>query len=314
MTTSTTAPAQTIPVSRLELAAYRVPPGSRPHDVAPAADGGVWYTAQGSGELGWLDPETGDTRHTDLGPGSRPHGVIVDSEGFAWITDGGRNSIQRVDPSGETVTEFSLPSDRPDSNLNTAVFDETGILWFTGQNGIVGSLDPTTRGMRVFDSPRGKGPYGVTVTPDGEVYFASLAGSYVGSITKDGSITVLEPPTENQGARRVWSDSEGSVWVSEWNSGQLSRYDPDSAAWETWALPGANPSTYAVYVDEADIIWVSDFGGNAIHRFDPDTEEFFTFGLPSKPGNVRQIHGRPGEVWGAESAADQLIVIRARTD
>ena len=31
---------------------YPVPAGSRPHDVAPARDGGVWYTAQGSGELG----------------------------------------------------------------------------------------------------------------------------------------------------------------------------------------------------------------------------------------------------------------------
>ena len=311
--TSTTLSTAT-PPSELELVAYPVPRGSRPHDVAPAADGGVWYTAQGSGELGWLDPETGDTRHTNLGSGSRPHGVIVDSAGFAWVTDGGRNSIQKIDPSGTEVTEYPLPTDRPDANLNTAVFDPAGRLWFTGQNGIVGtldSLDSTNARMRVFDAPRGRGPYGITTTPDGEVYFASLAGSYVGQISEDGSITVLEPPTENQGARRVWSDSGGSVWVSEWNSGQLSRYDPVERHWSTWALPGPNPRAYAVFVDSSDIVWVSDFGGNAIHRFDPADEGFFTFELPSNPGEVRQIHGRPGEVWGAESAADQLVVIRA---
>ena len=56
---------------------YAVPAGSRPHDVAPAADGGVWYTAQGSGELGWLDPATGEVVETSLGAGSAPHGVIV---------------------------------------------------------------------------------------------------------------------------------------------------------------------------------------------------------------------------------------------
>jgi hypothetical protein len=39
-------------------------------------------------------------------------------------------------------------------------------------------------------------------------------------------------------------------------------------------------------------------------------EHFGTFPLPSDPGNVRQILGRPGEVWGVESAADQLVVIR----
>ena len=37
---------------------WPVPRGSAPHDVAPAADGGIWYTAQGSGELGLLDPAT----------------------------------------------------------------------------------------------------------------------------------------------------------------------------------------------------------------------------------------------------------------
>ena len=67
-----------------------------------------------------------------------------------------------------------------------------------------------------------------------------------------------------------------------------------------------------MYVDDTDIVWVSDFGGNAIHRFDPTTATFATFDLPSEPSDVRQILGRPGEVWGAESAADQLVAIRLR--
>jgi len=76
--------------------------------------------------------------------------------------------------------------------------------------------------MEVVDSPRGRGPYGIAATPLGEIYYASLAGSYVGQVAPDGSVTVLDPPTSGQGARRVWSDSNGSIWVSEWNSGQLS--------------------------------------------------------------------------------------------
>ena len=54
----------------------------------------------------------------------------------------------------------------------------------------------------------------------------------------------------------------------------------------------------------------TDFGANAIVRFDPASEQFDSFPLPSAPGNVRQLLGRPGELWGAESAADQLVVIR----
>ncbi len=309
-TLATTIPAA-VPPDELELVAYPVPPGSRPHDVAPAADGGVWYTAQASGELGWLDPVTGETRHVELGPGSRPHGVIIGPEGLPWVTDGGLNAIVRVQPSGE-LDVWTLPEERPDANLNTAAFDGQGRLWFTGQNGIHGVLDPGSGAIEVFDSPRGRGPYGIAATPLGQIYFASLAGSFVGLVAPDGSVTVLDPPTPDQGARRVWADSAGGVWVSEWNSGQLSRYAPQTDEWSSWPLPGDAPQAYAVYVDETDTVWVSDFGGNAIHRFDPGTAMFTTFPLPSTPGNVRQILGRPGEVWGAESAADQLVVIRRR--
>ncbi len=301
-----------IPIAQLELVEYAVPEGAQPHDVAPAADGGVWYTAQASGDLGWLDPATGDTRHIDLGEGSKPHGVIVDESGIAWITDGGRNSIISFNPVTEMLTEYPLPPNRDRANLNTAAIDLAGQLWFTGQSGVVGVLDPTTGAMEVFDAPRGRGPYGITATPLGTVYFASLAGSYVGLVGEEGEILVLEPPTPDQGARRVWSDSTGAIWVSEWNSGQLSRYDPAADTWNVWPLPGVAPSAYAVYVDEHDTVWVTDFGGNAIHRFDPATETFHTFELPSASGNVRQLLGRPGEVWGAESRADKLVVIRRR--
>ncbi len=305
VTTSTT-----ISPDDLTIEAFPVPAGSQPHDVAPAADGGVWYTAQGSGELGWLDPATGETRHIPLGLGSSPHGVIVDDKGTPWITDSGLNSIVSVDPETDEVTIYPL-ADADAANLNTAVFDENGMLWFTGQNGVYGVLDTITGETETFQSPAGSGPYGITATPDGRVVFASLAGSYVAEILEDGQADVFEPPTPDQGARRVWTDSSGAIWVSEWNSGNVSRLELDSEVWDTWALPG-DASTYAVYVDEADIVWLSDFTANALVRFDPTTESFNVYPLPHNPGDVRQIHGRPGEVWGAESAADHLVLIRTR--
>jgi virginiamycin B lyase len=38
--------------------------------------------------------------------------------------------------------------------------------------------------MAVFDAPRGTGPYGIATTPDDQVFFASLAGNYLGQIDK----------------------------------------------------------------------------------------------------------------------------------
>lgn len=142
--------------------------------------------------------------------------------------------------------------------------------------------------------------------------FSSLAGSYLGMIDRgSGEVTVIDTPTPGGGARRVWSDSAGRLWVTEWFSGSLAMYDPETEGWTEWSLPGSSPMPYAVYVDEVDAVWVTDFGSNSTLRFDPATEEWLAFELDSQPAEVRQLLGREGEIWGAESAADQLVVVRA---
>lgn len=295
----------------LEIKEYPVPQGAHPHDLAPAADGGVWYTAQHQAALGWLDPKTGKTRHIPLGKDSAPHGVIVGPDGAPWITDSGLNAIVRVDPKTDKVAVFPLPKGTPNVNLNTATFDRAGILWFTGQAGYYGRLDPKTSKVEVFDAPRGRGPYGICTAPDGSVYYASLAGSHIARInTQTGKATIIEPPMPKQGARRVWADSQNRIWVSEWLSGQVSMYDPKTNQWRAWKAPGDSPQIYAVYVDHKDIVWLSDFGANATLRFDPKTEKFTVLKSNSRNARVRQILGRPGEVWLPESGADKLVVIR----
>jgi virginiamycin B lyase len=246
-----------------------------------------------------------------LGPGSAPHGVILDRDGSAWFTDGGQNAIVRVDAKTREVKKWPLPKEAGYANLNTATFDGAGIHWFTGQSGIYGRLDPKTGDLKVFEAPRGRGPYGIHAAPDGAVYFASLAGSYVGRIdAATHQVQVLEPPTKDQGARRVWPDSKGSVWVSEWNSGNLSRYDPKTGAWKTWKAPGERPRAYAVYVDETDKVWIAEWDKQLMMRFDPATGKWDSFGSSSAAANVRQIHGRKGEVWTPESASGKLVVYR----
>jgi virginiamycin B lyase len=305
------APSATPDVAAVKLVEFSVGRGQHPHDVAPAVDGGVWYTAQNTGELGYLDPKTGATRMVRLGSGSSPHGVIVGPDGAPWVTDSGLNAMVRVDPSSSEVKVFKLPG--PNVNLNTAAFDRTGIVWFTGQRGYFGRLDPQSGAVNVMASPRGAGPYGIAATPGGAIYYASLAGSHIALVDiKENVATPIDPPTSRQGARRVWSDSEGQIWVSEWNAGQVGVYYPSSKQWKEWKLPGSNPMAYAVFVDDQDIVWLTDWGANAIVRFDPRTEKFTSYPHPQPNATVRQILGRPGEVWGAMSGQDKLLLIRTR--
>ncbi len=303
------------PLRAAEPVYFDVTRGSHPHDVAaaPAAGGPVYYTAQTSGKLGVLDPKSGKVEEIPLGRNSAPHGVVVGPDGAPWITDGGQNAIVRVDPATRAVRVWPLPADVDYANLNTLTFDAKGRVWFTGQGGYYGRLVPATGDMKVWKAPRGRGPYGITTTPQGDVYYASLAGSHIARIdTESGVATVIEPPTPRQGARRVWSDSRGRIWVSYWNTGQVGRYDPATNAWREWTLPGNSPRTYSVWVDDADKVWLTEWSSNAIVRFDPVTEKFESFPSNRSGADVRQMLGRAGEAWGAESGTERLVMIPSR--
>ena len=246
-----------------------------------------------------------------LGDGAAPHGVVFGPDDALWVTEGGQNAIARVDPRDFRVQLWRLPADKANANLNTGIFDARGIYWFTGQNGIYGRFDPRSERMQVWDAPRGRGPYGITLTPQGTVWYVSLAGNHLAQIEDldTGRVRIVEPPTPNQGARRVWSDSQGRLWISEWNSGNVSVHDPRDGSWRAWRLPGERPRAYSVYVDERDIVWLTDFPANAIVRFDPRSERFTAFPSDRSGANVRQMAGRPGEAWGGESGNNRLVRI-----
>jgi virginiamycin B lyase len=292
---------------------YGLAKGDYPHDVAAAPTGEVWFAGQKKGIAGRLDPKTGRIERIPLGKDAGPQGVIIGPDGAPWFTDPARNAIVRVDPATREVKVWPLPPERmPYTALNTAAFDGNGRIWFTGQNGIYGRLDPKTGDMKVWDAPRGRGPYGITGTPKGDIWFVSLAGSYLANVDlESGAATVYDPPTRERGTRRVWSDSKGRLWISEWTSGQVSAYDPAARSWKQWKLPGERPRAYAVWVDPDDKVWVSDWGANAILRFDPATETFKSFPSDLPNSNVRQMLGRKGEVWIAESGTERLRVIRS---
>ena len=141
--------------SALRVTEYDVPAGSGPHDVAPAADGTVWYTAQAAGKLGRLDPATRKVTEVPLGDGSAPHGVIVGPDGAAWVTDGGLNAIVRVDP--EVARREALSAARIDRVREPQHRDVRPArpLVVHGSERHLRASRPRTGMLRVFRAPAG---------------------------------------------------------------------------------------------------------------------------------------------------------------
>ena len=103
----------------------------------------------------------------------------------------------------------------------------------------------------------------------------------------------------------MWADSLGRIWVSEWNAGQVSAYDPSTGDWNEWKLPGDSPRAYAVYVDENDAVWLSDFGANTVVQIRPGdrgvrglrsaqhSKQRATDSGPARRGVAAGVRGRP---------------------
>jgi len=155
--------------------------------------------------------------------------------------------------------------------------------------------DPATGKVDAWQSPR-SGSYGITSTPNGDVWFASLAGDYIGKVdTATGAVTVVDPPRKGSGPRRIWSDSKGMLWVSFWNAGGVGRYDRRHQELEGVGDAEEQSGTYSVYVDDKDRVWATDWLANAIQRFDPATET-----------------SRPSRATSAAPAYARCWVVRAR--
>ena len=273
-----------------QMTFYQLPQGSYPHDVAPAGDGSVWFSGQGEGFAGRFDPKTGKLEKIPLGPDAAPHGVIIGPDGNPWFTEGGQNAIARVDAATKKVTLFRLPAKFPNANLNTMVFDKTGVGWFTGQNGVYGRVDPRTGKVDAWASPRGTGPYGITVTPAGDVWYCSLAGNYIAKLDlATGKPTVVEPPTKRFGPRRIWSDSKGILWSSLWHAGGIARYDPAGNKWTVYPMPQSRSGTYSVYVRRQ--------GSRLGHRLASQCHSALRSG-------ERELHDVPEQQKGGECAPD----------
>ena len=130
--------------------------------------------------------------------------------------------------------EQPTSQDRRNANLNTAAFDRQGVLWFTGQNGVYGRVDPKTGAIAVFNALRGTGPYRIA-TPDGQVFFASLAGNYLDQIDVETALSSRWSRPCRAKARGTFAPTAAVNCGSRgWNSGDL--FPPRQRGQELGAL------------------------------------------------------------------------------
>src|SRR5206468_11386096 len=65
---------------------WNLPAGAHPHGLLVDKEGKVWYTGNGNGTIGELDPATGKVISHKAPSGGSPHTLVIDDAGAIWFT------------------------------------------------------------------------------------------------------------------------------------------------------------------------------------------------------------------------------------
>ena len=235
----------------LEPKAPEVRVGVAPLDAIAVGDD-VWTENYGDGSASIVDSAT--RRVTRVEVGGVPGG-IASGAGSVWITDFGDGSVARFDPSGHVLARIALGGQssgvaisggivyvadytgglwRIDASTNQplgrtslpgraeAVAVGFGRVWVTNENGTVTTLDPVTGAVVGSPIEVGSDADGISLTADA-VWAVALYGQALVRIDPATSQVVTRVKTPGQ-ASGVLS-AGGSVWVSNYDRGTVSRFD-----------------------------------------------------------------------------------------
>ena len=150
------------------------PKAGDPHSLAFDSKGILWFTVKNANMVGKLDPGSGQITLKEV-PTKRalPFGIQVLKRGIPVFCESGTNKLGAIDPDTLRIQEVFLPATVRPRHLTAAADDNT--IFFTDyRDGNIGKMDISIGATVLFASPGGpdSGPEGLTITPDGMVWYA----------------------------------------------------------------------------------------------------------------------------------------------
>ncbi|MCC6196059.1 MAG: carboxypeptidase regulatory-like domain-containing protein [Burkholderiales bacterium] len=276
-----------------------------PHSMAQTSDGRIWITNALSSTIMSFDPKS-KRFETYPVPGDAlyPHTVRVDANDIVWFTIVASNQLGRFDPKTGTMTVIRLPHNGFWRWVNDMLFPTLLRIssWFPDRSLLLEFSDHRFLGYKVLAFP-----YGIDVNPkDGSIWYAKLYASKIGRVDPK-TMEVQEFDTPLRGPRRPRFDRDGILWIPAFDEGALMRFDPATAKFESWKIPGVAPGEYEtpyalnVWRPTGDI-WMSANNSDRVLRFSPATKTFMSYPSPTRVTFLRDFSfTKDGRVCSSQS-------------
>jgi len=237
--------------------------------------------------------------------------MALDPDGRSvWVSgpDGSRIVLYRSLEPGSTPTVFRLP---PGSAPRGIVFGPDGALYIaeSGTNiggNAIGRLLPTTGELRQFFLPAGAGaPWGITVGPDGKIWFTEVSAGKVGRLDQaTGTIREFPLPTPNSQPQGIVLGADGALWGTEAGANRVFRMTADGRATE-YSIPTPNSVPVAIAPGRFGYLWVSELSGGKLLRVSR-TGRMKEFPLPSGARPYGLVSAPDGNVWFADRGRNRI--------
>jgi virginiamycin B lyase len=234
---------------------WPLPDGARPHGLVVARDGKVFYTGNGNGTIGELDPATGKViEHATPSRGGGPHTAVIDERGDIWFTGQSGGYLGRLERASGRMTEIPMSG----GPYGLAI-DPSGRIWVCrmGMNAM-GIHDPKTGKTSALSTGAGSRPRRVAAAPDGMLWVTYYGNGRLAKIDPRAMKVVKEypmPAGNGAGPYAVTVDAAGRVWANEIDTDTVAVLDPATEQFRVIALPSKGVGIRKAIVDAEGRYW-----------------------------------------------------------
>ena len=234
---------------------WELPEGARPHGLVVAADGKIFYTGNGNGSIGELDPATGKVvDHFTPSKGGNPHTAVIDAEGNIWFTGQGGGYLGKLDRKSSKVSEIPMSG----GPYGLAI-DKQGRIWVCrmGANAL-GIHDPKTGKTEELRTGSGSRPRRIATAPDGMLWVTYYGNGMLAKVDPAAMKVVKEypmPAGSSAGPYAVAVDGAGRVWANEIDTDTVALFDPKTEKFRVFELPSKRVGIRKAIVDAEGRYW-----------------------------------------------------------
>ncbi len=186
-----------------------------PQGIATGPDGNLWVVSAGNEKVVWVSPAVVKVEEIPV-TGFHPRFIAPGPGNTMWVAGFG-GKVGRIAGTGGAVTPFDVTS------AWDIVQGPDGNMWFTAPNSKIGRVTPAGV-VTEFPSPTAASdPFGITVGPDGALWFAQAVGNSIGRATTAPIFTELSGLTAAARPEYISPGPGNTLWFTEKDGNRIGR-------------------------------------------------------------------------------------------